>query len=248
MKKLIAICLIVVLSFFSSPLIALVQFKDGQVNNINFTVNDDVWVDFQSPGVSTTVNLLAGGNIPLPYKLQGHNDSRLNISGGTVYGLFTYNTSQVIMSDGYVSDLYAYDSSQITMSGGSVGPLNTYGSSQAIMLGGLGHVLRAHDNSQLTLSGGIIDSYLFSTDNAELIINGSNFAIDGIPVGFGEITSILGGYVGNEPSRRITGTLANGDAINNQFQVGYSASINLIPEPATISLLALGFLLLRRKK
>ncbi|MFH1370317.1 MAG: hypothetical protein ABII09_03400 [Planctomycetota bacterium] len=25
------------------------QFKDGATHNINYTINDDVWVDYQSP-------------------------------------------------------------------------------------------------------------------------------------------------------------------------------------------------------
>ncbi len=47
-----------------------------------------------------------------------------------------------------------------------------------------------------------------------MILDGSNFTIDGNPVGFGEITSILGGNCYNEPYRRIIGTLANDDAAN----------------------------------
>jgi hypothetical protein len=84
--------------------------------------------------------------------------------------------------------------------------------------------------------------------NAKLTIHGSDFAIDGTPFGFGEITSILGSDCGDEPSRRLTGTLANGDIINSQFQIGNSASIVLVPEPATLLLLGLGAVIMKRKR
>ena len=84
--------------------------------------------------------------------------------------------------------------------------------------------------------------------SASLTIHGSDFAIDGSPVGLGEITSILGGSYWYEPYRRLTGTVANGDIINNQFRIGNDASIVLVPEPATLLLLTLGVLTLRKKR
>jgi hypothetical protein len=129
-----------------------------------------------------------------------------------------------------VIDLYTYNSSQVTMSSGSVNNLFV-----------------CH-NSQVTISGGTIGYDLSLLQNAELIIYGSNFAIDENPVGFGEITSILGGIYRDEPSRLLTGTLANGDAFNNHFKIGDYASITLVPEPATLLLLGLGAVVLRRKR
>ena len=84
--------------------------------------------------------------------------------------------------------------------------------------------------------------------NGILEINGSNFAVDGIPLGFGEIKSTLGGYYENEPFRTLTGTLANGDIINNSFRIGDYASIVLVPEPVTLLLLGLGGAIVRKRK
>jgi len=97
------------------------------------------------------------------------------------------------------------------------------------------------------LSGGTIGSEIRMMTNAELIIKGFNFAIDGKPVGFDKITSILGGDCLNESYRTLTGTLANGDIINNQFRIGNYASITLVPEPATLLLFGLGAVMFRRK-
>ena len=77
---------------------------------------------------------------------------------------------------------------------------------------------------------------------------GSDFAVDGQPVGYGELTSVYGGGWNNEPWRRLTGKLDNGDTIDNDFRIGYDAKIVLTPEPATLLLLGLGAVMVRRKR
>jgi hypothetical protein len=79
-----------------------------------------------------------------------------------------------------------------------------------------------------------------------LTIDGSSFAINGTPFTSGEIKSILGGTYNFEPYRTLTGTLANGNTINNQFRIGDDASIVLVPEPTTLLSLSLGLCLIRR--
>jgi hypothetical protein len=254
MKKAeITICLMAAVLFIAAGQgFGWTQFKGGGTHNIDYTINDDVWVDYLAPGMQTTVNLLNSGDIPSPYKLQGFNNSRINISGGTVNYLQTYNSSQVTMSGGTVNYLQTYNSSQVTMSGGTVNYLQTYNSSQVTMSGGTVNYLQTYNSSQVTMSGGTVNylqtsgssqvtiycgtisgGFLVGTSansSATLIIHGSNFAIDGSPVGFDEITSIFGGGCENEPRRRLTGTLACGDTINSQFQIGYNAKIVLISD------------------
>jgi len=268
MKKLISICVGVVLFMVAGQGFGI-DFNDGGIHNINYS-EGNVYVDNGKPGMYTKVNLLNGGYI---HKFFAYQDSRINISGGRVgLSLVAYDRTQVIMTDGQIWYLDAYDSSQATMSGGTAtGDLIAKGSSQVTMsgvtvmgyleAGDSSHVtmsggsvlgMSVSNSSQVTISGGTIGSdgflELVASGNGKLIINGSNFAIDGISFGFGEITSILGGAYENDPFRRLTGTLANGDIINNRFQIGNNAKIVLIPEPATILLLTLGSLVLRRKK
>ena len=157
--------------------------------------------------------------------------NQITMSGGTADCMEASGNSQAIMSGGtVVGSLFVRDSSQLTMSGGTVGYLFS-------------------DGGQTTMSGGRLSETLgIRLDTgAELIIEGSNFAIDGTLFGFGEITSILGGGYTLEPYRRITGTLSNGDVLNTQFQIGRNASITLVPEPCTLLLLGLGAVMLRRK-
>jgi len=94
----------VLLSVASSPVLALVEFKDGGIHNIDYAINDDVWVDWQTPLMYTTVNMLAGGTITYPYNLQALEDSRINILGGAIG-----------------RDLAAYGGSQVDIFGGSIG-------------------------------------------------------------------------------------------------------------------------------
>jgi len=78
-------------------------------------------------------------------------------------------------------------------------------------------------------------------------IFGTDFAIDGQPVVFGELTSIYGGSTLDEPWRNLTGTLLSGEFLDTDFRIGNDAKIILIPEPATILLLGLGGLFLKRR-
>ena len=277
------ICLMVAVVFMvAGQGFGVIQFKDGITRNIDYAINDAVWVDYQAPSKQTTVNLLEGGYI---YELSTWEDGRVNILGGEIRSsLGAFGRSHVTMSGGSVNgELDAFDSSQITIFGAVANVLAGYASSQVTISGGAtvyycdtvessqititdGTVDRliirnssqatisrgymnkfwTNGNSQATMSGGSV-GYLYAYNSSQITLEGYNFAIDGTPFGFGEITSILGGVYGNEPYRTLTGTLANGGILDSQFQIGEFAKIVLVPEPATLLLLGLGGLFLRKK-
>jgi hypothetical protein len=87
-------------------------------------------------------------------------------------------------------------------------------------------------------------------DESQIKIFGSDFAVDGKPLGYGELTSILSGNPLDEPFRHLTGTLLSRELIDNDFRIGYNARIVLIPEPASAVMLGLGsiYLTLPRKR
>jgi len=177
-----------------------------------------------------------------------YNNSLLAMSGGRFNFLFAHDNSQYVMSGGSAVELYAYDASQIIVSDFTSSSIFAYDNSHVMIKGG--HIngnLNTGGNSHVTIIGGIVDSYIFLKDDSTIILDGANFAIDGIPFVSGEITSILRGTLESEPYRWLTGTLANGDIINNQFKIGDTASIILIPEPASLFLLALGGALVRKR-
>jgi len=49
---------------------ANMYFDDGQIHNIDYQINDNVWVDYATSGITTTVNWLDGGILPHPYNLE----------------------------------------------------------------------------------------------------------------------------------------------------------------------------------
>lgn len=208
----------------------LTEFKDGGIYNINYTINDNVSVDNGAPAMQTTFNLLSGGTVSSPYLLQGYESSKLNIAGGSAYQIKHHGPGSITISAGTVGSLYCsniYVANSLIMTGGQVNYLND----------GVG---------SMTISGGAVDILDVDGDggiaSGLVTINGYNFAINGNPVSFGQY------FKSDFASGNLTGTLANGDALDTQFYINYSASITLVPEPTTICLLAIGSLALIRKK
>ena len=284
---------VAVLCVSSSQVMGLVEYNDGGTHTITTNLYEDVWVDWNVPGMGTTV--INNGWIDNPYIMQGFNDCILILSNGgsqqlrthdntnitissggftadfrsydnsqvaitnngEVSSLRSYGNSQITMLNGRIDqDCHTYDNSQMTFSGGTVKTLQSQDSSQVTMSGGtMEYNLTATDTSQVTMSGGTIWGGLYATDGSQVnwsggtvggflysyrgsdfTINGVDFAIDGVPIEYGNITSMLGGVPNNEPWRTLTGTLANGDAINNLFKVGDTAKIILVPPPGIFTL------------
>jgi len=222
------------------PATATLVYDDGGVHNIDYWIGEDVQVDYLAPGMQTTVNLLDGGRTGSSYNLMAYEDSRINISGGSIgYTLGAYDRSQVHISGGSIGfSLAANDTSQVHISGGSIDYLQLYESSRVDIYGG-----SIADN---------LDNYLFPagqlTDLAILTIHGSDFAVNGVAFGYGELFGPGGGYSPPGNGYQITGMLVSGELIDNYYYIGYNAKIILIPEPATLLLLSLGAMMLRRKR
>lgn len=215
---LLAVMVVLVLFLALPRANAVIDFNDGGIYNIDYEIDDDVRVDWEAPGMGTTINLLAGGAITAGYDLHGYNDSRINISGGSVgHWLKAYDSTRVEISSGWITYyLCAYGSSEVTVSGGSIW--------DSIFVG--------YD----------------SPDDSVITFAGSDFAVDGEAFGYGELSSIYGMGFWGEPSRHLTGMLASGGLLDNDFYIGGDASIVLVPEPGTVLLLGFGAVMLRRRK
>jgi len=121
------------------------------------------------------------------------------------------------------------------------------------MTGGIiNQYLESWGNGSVTVSGGFIGLTILvgyknsSTwpvyDTSTLTLIGSDFRIDGNPLENGRY------YMTDFSSGHITGILQNGDSLDNDFEIWDGASLIIIPEPYTFSLLALGAMLAGRKK
>jgi hypothetical protein len=172
-------------------------------------------------------------------------------AGGVATNVFAHDTSHVEMSGGDVWGLYlaADGSASITMTGGTVHYLiEALGSSDISFLGGyVDNQIRAWNDAHITIAGGTIGSgYLHQIrtfHSGSLIeIYGTDFAVDGVPVAYGDLTAVTG---------RLTGTLSSGDLLDNTFQrVGGNGTIRLVhnPEPGTGLLLGAGLIALARRR
>ena len=159
------------------------------------------------------------------------------LTGASTTGLEVYGTSRIFVSGGSTGyDLEAYEYGNVTLESGLVGD----------ELGAYGH-------SQIIFKGGQVNTNLLVDSFGTLTIYGTNFFVDGVSIGYGELSTLLGGGFYNEPKRHISGILSTGQTLDNDFYIGGNGQIVLIhepiPEPCTLSLLALGaFFAGRRRK
>jgi len=124
-----------------------------------------------------------------------------------------------------IKNIEAYNRGDIAISGGSIrGNLN------------------ARDNSSVYISGGQINGSLNISSDSIVIIEGMNFVLDGHSV-LGTIINPL-----NETNYgHLTGTYLNGSPLDIHLEMQPGTSITFVPEPATLLLLGLGAVMLRKK-
>lgn len=238
---------------FSSLLIANaaadIYFDDGGNHTISYVINGSALVDYSAPGVGTTVTLVDGGSIGTPesslYTLRAFEDGIINVVGGFVSGsLVADGRSLVTMSGGYVvQSAVSMDQAQLIVSGGSFRP-------------GVIANVAAYNNSNAYVSGGDMDCFFagryFGEHYSLITLDGYNFQINGQSVDFGAMARDYA-VSGTDPygnsclTGTITGTLLDGNTLNNGFYIFDEANITFVPEPATILFLGLGALMLRRK-
>jgi len=206
---------------------ATIVFNDGLTHEIDFYIDDVVEVMDNTMGEPTTVRLLAGGMVQWQLKVYGH--SQLYIIGGSLE-----------------NDLWFYDESKVDISGGTIRThLSAYGLSEVTIWGGtfgdnyFGDPIAGYEQSFISIYGGEFsaDTQLLSKDFSQIVLGGDfNY-----PYG-------LYRHVDFPSGGRLTGILAMGNTIDNTFSIEDNGSIRLIPEPATLLLLSLGVVMLRRRR
>ncbi|MHC4624367.1 MAG: PEP-CTERM sorting domain-containing protein [Planctomycetota bacterium] len=183
-----------------------------------------------------------------------NDDTVVDMLGGFVEGMATYDASTVNVSAGHINTLDATDFSRVNLSGGEVYGLEARDETSIyisgtvtvfaprvrasavinIVSGTIDH-LGAIQTGRINLYGGIISDYLVGLDSAVINIYGHDLVktVSGGPYGYGQV---YGFWVDDTP---FTINLNGADTHSH---------INLIPEPSSLALLALGGLLLRRKR
>ena len=187
---------------------------------------------------SSTVHL-SGGAIET---MDAYNSSVVDISSGDLSQLYAHDTSTVDISGGGRGPFFAYDSSTVHISGGTVSYLRAYGSSTVDICDGsvgYGGSLDAYDSSAVDISGGSVSS-LAAGGASTVTFHGRNFRLSsGLSL---EGDRVIG--TGSLTGEWMDGTRWGVNIERNDP----GAYILVVPEPATLALLALGGLAVLRRR
>lgn len=175
-------------------------------------------------------------------------DSIAEISGGIVYDPWIYHNASVAIKGGTVDTLHNWFSGHLDMAGGEIkNGMYCWGESESFIHGGTLNSTRIEvtDNSLLSVDGGISigNVGIVGADTATIIFDGYNFNLNGLPLSYGVYTSDFG----TQPNR-LKGNLSSGGYIECDLTLLESAMVIFIPEPCSILLLAIGGLLIGKRK
>jgi PEP-CTERM motif-containing protein len=151
-------------------------------------------------------------------------------------------TTLKLLEGAMTEDIGIFDHSILLLSGGTIddGSLTMHDYSRGEISGGsmTDDTANLYGHSQLTITGGSFSVGILLHSDSQLFIYGSDFKLDQIPVDYGPIQTSFG---------ILTGNLPNGP-LELDFHRLDNATVTLIPEPTSLSLLLLGMGLVRRKR
>lgn len=180
----------------------------------------------------TLVNML-GGDVD---SIGTYDASMVNVTGGSVSTLDALEFSIANITGGYAYSVFTRYNSTVNFSGNANSvSLGVVDSGIVNMAGGTTTYLRAGNISSINLYGGIVSEYLNAWDSATVNIYGYGFNYDP-SAGSWDGGQLTGFWLDDTP---FTIDLYDAQTYNH---------INLIPEPATVLLMSLGSLILRRRR
>jgi hypothetical protein len=199
-----------VLAMTAAQGLAVYHYNDGGNHIITWAHSEYVLIDFNKPGMNTSVIFDSGSAITGDYDLYGYQDCQILLNGGVLN-----------------HDLNAYNNTEVTIQSGSIN-----------------HVLYARDNSVINLYGGTVAA-ISLLDDAELYVYGVSYALNGMPVDPGQTLKMP------DTTVTISVTFADGNTLDYEILFrgpGQNSVALMIPEPATLGLLALGGLTLLKRR
>jgi hypothetical protein len=191
------------------------------------------WTTVDIYNDNTIVNMLGG----FVDQMQTFDSSMVNIAGGQIYSLYTRESSAANIFGGSVGGVMTWDHATTNLyEGGTVFSLGARGQSGVVnMTGGNVEYLGAIESGILNLYGGLVTNSLGAWDFSVVNIYGYGFDYDP--------------YAGSKDGGQLTGFWLDDTAFSiDLYGLGTYSHINLIPEPSSLILFALGALLIKRKR
>lgn len=232
-------------------------WEDSKINVSGGTIDlaiiayDNTTVNFSGgqarhlSGEGNSIFNVTGGK--LDYGISARGNSQYNISGGVMTTLASRDNSNVVITGGTGSNYVAFGNTQVSIMGGTLNSISANGNCEIILSGGLIEDVVYVSSGTVSIVGGSIGSALLTFDGGTIIIDGKDFCIDGIGVDYGQIFGQGFMSYEDEPVRRLTGILASGETIDNDFYIMGDSSFMLIPEPASCLILSIGSVMILRR-
>ena len=227
--KIITILAVLILSFTAVQLYAFPVDKiftsSGQI------LTGEEWNNVSIYNDATIVDML-GGDVE---SIGTYDESTVNVTGGQVNTLDALEFSTANISGGFVYGIHSYNNSIVNFSYDAIAVNLATGDFGTInMYGGSANGISAYGSGTVNLYGGIVSDCISAPDGT---INVFGYDLFKTEIGGNYGYGFLNGYWDNGASFYI-------DLLSPETH----SNINLIPEPASLLLLALGCLFLKRKK
>lgn len=126
-----------ILAMTAAQGLAVYQYNNGATHTITGAHSDYVLVDYNKPGMNTTVVFEPGSAVTGDYDLNGYQDCLIILNGGILnHDLNAYNNTEVTLQGGSINHiLYARDNSVVNLYGGTVGTISLLGDSEMLVYG-----------------------------------------------------------------------------------------------------------------
>jgi len=178
------------------------------------------------------------------------------VNGGNIWQLSACNNSTIKVDGGSISSwIIGSGNSEILVNSGTIGTIWSDGHSLVTVNGGAIYAVSAFGNGTAEVRGGTLLNAIQTWSSGKIYLYGTNFSVGGVELNYGDSLrdyGVIGGPNFNDLTGVITGTLLDSSLLNCEFSVPLNnpggADIIVIPEPATLCLLALGGLFLRRRR